>query len=81
MSVVPQFTEATSGNNIENVLSSFRRNEGYAQPNRYEVSIFLPRINYQNTSPNLAGDMVFTTVTGQDKREISTLACKSFNCC
>ena len=42
MSAVPQFIEATSGNNIENVLSSFRTNEGYAQPNRYEVSIFPP---------------------------------------
>ena len=42
MSVAPQFTEATSGNSIENVLSSFRTNEGYAQPNKYEVSIFPP---------------------------------------
>ena len=42
MSVATQFTEATSGNSIENVLSSFRTNEGYAQPNRYEVSIFPP---------------------------------------
>ena len=42
MSAVPQFIEATSGNSIENVLSSFRTSEGYAQPNRYEVSIFPP---------------------------------------
>jgi len=42
MSVATQFTEATSGNSIENVLSSFRTNEGYAQPNKYEVSIFPP---------------------------------------
>jgi len=42
MSVGPQFTEATSGNSIENILSSFRRNEGYAQPNKYEVLIFPP---------------------------------------
>jgi len=76
MSAAPEFIEVTSGNSIENILSSFRINEGYAQPNRYEVSIFLPRINYQNTSPNLAGDMVFTTVTGQDKREIS-LRCET----
>jgi len=76
MSAAPQFLEATSGNSIENVLSSFHTNEGYAQPNRYEVAIFLPRINIQNRSPNLAGDMVFDTVTGQDKREIS-LRCET----
>jgi hypothetical protein len=43
MSAVPQFIEATSGNSIENVLSSFRTNLGYAQPNRYEVSISPPQ--------------------------------------
>jgi len=42
MSIAPQFTEAASSNSIENILSSFRTNEGYAQPNRYEVSIFPP---------------------------------------
>ena len=48
MSAAPQFIEATSGNSIENVLSSFRTNEGYAQPNKYEVTI---------SPPPLAGTM------------------------
>ena len=74
MSIVPQFLEATSGNSIENVLSSFRRNEGYAQPNRYEVSIFLPRPTESKSNP--AKNLVFNTVTTQDKREIS-LRCET----
>ena len=74
MSIVPQFLEASSGNSIENVLSSFRRNEGYAQPNRYEVSIFLPRQTTTNSNP--AKNLVFNSVTIQDKREIS-LRCET----
>ena len=74
MSVAPQFTEATSGNSIENVLSSFRTNEGYAQPNRYEVSIFLPRPTTTNSNP--AKNLIFNSVTAEDKKEIS-LRCES----
>ena len=74
MSVVPQFTAATSSNSILNVLSSIRTNEGYAQPNRYEVAIFLPRPSTSKSNP--ASDMVFNSVTIQDKREIS-LRCET----
>ena len=70
MSVAPQFTEATSGNSIENVLSSFRRNESYAQPNRYEVLIFPPDGGRSWPESNL-----ISRVRG-DAREIS-LRCES----
>ena len=70
MSVAPQFIEATSGNSIENVLSSFRRNESYAQPNRYEVLIFPPDGGRSWPESNL-----ISRVRG-DAREIS-LRCES----
>ena len=53
MSVAPQFIEATSGNSIENVLSSFRTNEGYAHPNRYEVTISPPKSSASWPESNL----------------------------
>jgi len=38
----PQFTESASSTSLENFLSTVHTNEGYAQPNRYEVEIFPP---------------------------------------
>ena len=65
-----KFIEATSGNSIENILSSFRTNEGYAHPNRYEVSIFPPDGGRSWPESNLISQV------RSDAREIS-LRCES----
>jgi len=43
MSIPPQFKEPMSSNNLNNFVSTFHTNEGYAQPNKYEVLIYPPR--------------------------------------
>ena len=42
MSIVPQFLEGAAFGVMNDILSTFHTNEGYAQPNRYEVLIFPP---------------------------------------
>ena len=42
MSVGPLFLEPSTSTSINNILSTFHTNEGYAQPNRYDVEIFPP---------------------------------------
>ena len=42
MSIVPQFLEGAAFGTLNDILSTFHTNEGYAQPNRYEVLIFPP---------------------------------------
>ena len=42
MSIPPQFEEPMSSNNLNNFVSTFHTNEGYAQPNKYEVLIYPP---------------------------------------
>ena len=75
MSVAPQFTEVTSGNSIENILSSFRTNEGYAQPNRYEVLIFSPTQFSSGPGDNASRGEI-SQISSSDKKEIS-LRCES----
>jgi len=43
MAILPNFLEGTAIGVLNDVLSAFHSNEGYAQPNRYEVNIFGPR--------------------------------------
>ena len=42
MGIVPQFLEGAAYGVLNDVISSFNSNEGYAQPNKYEVMIFPP---------------------------------------
>ena len=42
MSIVPKFLESAAFGVMNDILSTFHTNEGYAQPNRYEVLIFPP---------------------------------------
>jgi len=51
----PQFTESASSTSLENFLSTFHTNEGYAQPNRYEVEIFPPPKTIEEF-PNMLGN-------------------------
>jgi len=43
MAVGQNFFEGTAIGVLNDILSAFHSNEGYAQPNRYEVNIFGPR--------------------------------------
>ena len=42
MAGLPNFIEGAAFGVLNDLLSAFRSNEGYAQPNRYEVLIFPP---------------------------------------
>ena len=42
MAVIPQFLEGAAYGVLNDVIATFNSNEGYAQPNRYEVMIFPP---------------------------------------
>jgi hypothetical protein len=61
--VGPRLIEHSTNANWENFLSTFRTGEGVAQPNQYEVKIFLPR-----TFPSI--------ISSSDKRDIQ-LRCES----
>ena len=72
MAVKPVFLDPKSGNNIEHILYGFRSNQGYAQPNQYEVLITIPGpVNTaQNPYKNFIQGVRF------DAREIA-LRCES----
>ena len=40
MAEIPHFIEATAFGVLNDILAGFRDNDGYAQPNRYEVLIY-----------------------------------------
>ena len=63
-----QFLEAMGFGVLNDILSAFHSNEGYAQPNRYEIQIFPP------TQQNISS--IFTGQARQDTREVS-LRCES----
>ena len=76
---IPSFLEAGAYGVLNDVLSIFHDNEGYAQPSRYEVLIFAPSkrggaVNNDNmwASPNVGRELRGT----QKMREIS-LRCES----
>jgi len=73
MSTGAQFLEPSTSTGINNILSTFHTNEGYAQPNRYEVLIFPPAVpasGYQNPSKRFISQVL------GDAPEIS-LRCES----
>ena len=74
MGVVPQFLEGAAYGVLNDVISSFNSNEGYAQPNKYEVMIFPP------TPPPTRGENYSTgkisLITSDEKRKIS-MRCES----
>ena len=72
MAVKPVFLDPKSGNNIEHILYGFRSNQGYAQPNQYEVLITIPGpVNtVQNPYKNFVQEL------RSDAREIQ-LRCES----
>ena len=75
MSVGPLFLEPSTSTSINNILSTFHTNEGYAQPNKYEVLIFppaKPASGNQNPSKKLLSE----SISLNDKKEIS-LRCES----
>ena len=74
MAVIPQFLEGAAYGVLNDVISSFNSNEGYAQPNKYEVMIFPP------TPPPTRGENYSTgkisLITSDEKRKIS-MRCES----
>jgi hypothetical protein len=63
MAILPNFLEGTAIGVLNDVLSAFHSNEGYAQPNRYEVNLFPPSTgktgassSLMNMSASLMGD-------------------------
>ena len=73
MSVGPLFLEPSTSTSINNILSTFHTNEGYAQPNRYEVLIFPPAVP---ASGNQNPSKKFISQVRGDAPEIS-LRCES----
>ncbi len=71
MSAVPQFLEGAAFGVMNDILSTFHSNEGYAQPNRYEVLIFPPTQFSSGPGENLSRETRY-----ENKREIS-LRCES----
>jgi hypothetical protein len=75
MSVGSQFKEPMSSNNLNNFVSTFHTNEGYAQPNGYEVLIYPPaKIASGNKNPSKK--FLSESISLSDKKEIS-LRCES----
>ena len=50
---IAQFLEGTAFGVLNDILSAFRSNEGYAVPNRYEVVILPPSGNLGNNQQNI----------------------------
>ena len=74
MGIVPQFLEGAAFGVFNDILSAFNSNEGYAQPNRYEVLIFPPAKPAKGGENFSRGKI--SEISSKDKREIS-LRCES----
>ena len=75
MSIQPQFIESHTSSGMNNALSSFRTNEGAAQPNKYEVVIFPPTVPASGNH-NPSKRFLSESISLSDKKEIS-LRCES----
>ena len=75
MSIVPQFLEGAAFGVMNDILSGFHSNEGYAQPNRYEVLIFSPTQFSSGPGDNASRGEI-SQISSSDKKEIS-LRCES----
>jgi len=73
MAVLPKFLEGAAFGVLNDVLSEFRSNEGYATPNRYEVAISRPAPSFTGTSQNQSRGLV-DQVPLRDMRQISLRA-------
>ena len=73
MSVLPNFIEGAALGVLNDILSEFRSNEGYATPNRYEVVLSRPAPTNTGTSENQSRGLV-DTVPLRDMRQISLRA-------
>ena len=49
MAVLPRFLEGAAVGVLNDILSGFRTNEGFARPNHYDVIIYKPALHSKNT--------------------------------
>ena len=79
MSILPNFIEGTAIGVLNDILSAFHSNEGYAQPNRYEVNLFPPssgKIGAGSSLLNAAASVIGQSPQGGDARGVG-LRCES----
>ena len=62
MAEIPKFLEAGAFGVLNDVISGFRDDNGYAQPNRYEIIILPPSI------PKLGGGSTYNVFEGLERR-------------
>jgi hypothetical protein len=79
MAILPNFLEGTAIGVLNDVLSAFHSNEGYASPNRYEVNLFPPstgKLGVASSIMNTAASVIGQSPQGGDARGIG-LRCES----
>ena len=79
MAILPNFIEGTAIGVLNDVLSAFHSNEGYAQPNRYEVNLFPPstgKLGAASSILNAAASVIGQSPQGGDARGVG-LRCES----
>ena len=67
MAVLPRFLEGAAFGVLNDILSEFRSNEGYARPNHYEVVIYKPTLWSSNPESENDNRFDIDTVTDMDK--------------
>ena len=67
MAVLPRFLEGAAFGVLNDILSGFRTNEGFARPNHYEVIIYKPALKSDNTESENWNANDINYVTDMDK--------------
>ena len=67
MAVLPRFLEGAALGVLNDILSEFRSNEGYARPNHYEVVIYKPSLKSDNSNSENINSQDIAGVTGMDR--------------
>ena len=67
MAVLPRFLEGAAFGVLNDILSGFRANEGYARPNHYEVVIYKPKLAWANWESENENRFDIDSVTDMDK--------------
>ena len=67
MAVLPRFLEGAAFGVLNDILSGFRTNEGFARPNHYEVIIYKPALKSDNTESENWNANDINDVTDMDK--------------
>jgi len=67
MAVLPRFLEGAAFGVLNDILSGFRANEGFARPNHYEVMIYKPALKSDNIMSENMNSHDIAGVTGMDK--------------